>query len=286
MKKQSDCILILVLCAALLFVGCEKTSSNPLCSEPEQELDHIPMSNTAAQSSSTESDLDPYQSESDSVSMMEESSTSRADAHRATCVNGSTYSQVANYKGIVIRWGQVVGDRYDDDFPDYLRSVSSIKDLYMVNVEVLDVVGKHTHNDTECLMATDRVFLPKEALKYVSEGETSIAFLFTMNVSINESERTRIVYLDEFSVEDWPLPIFRYVDGRMVIDESQKSMYEGGNGYKMFFLRDAYRVNELLQEFGVDEKYYFRDGMTVDDLERFYDKGWHYDALHSELYGR
>ena len=223
MKKQSDCILILVLCAALLFVGCEKTSSNPLCSEPEQELDHIPMSNTAAQSSSTESDLVPFQSECESVSIMVEDNASRADEHRAKCINGSAYSQAADYSGIVIRWGQVVGDRYDENFPNYLRSVSSIEDLYMVKVEVLDVV-EHKHNDREWLLATDTVFLPKAVLKYVSEGETSIAFPSTMNVSINERECTWIVYFEEPTVEDWPLPIFRYVDGRMVIDESQKIM--------------------------------------------------------------
>ena len=106
MKKQNDFILTLFLCVSLLFVGCEKPPSNPSDSEFEQEIDHITISDSMTQSAPTESDLDPYQSESDSVSMMEESSTSRADAHRAMCVNGSTYSQVANYKGIVIIKGQ------------------------------------------------------------------------------------------------------------------------------------------------------------------------------------
>lgn len=238
MLKRIAFLLVLLLLFPLLFVGCreaEENISNSDTKEDEPNSQAVDNSN-----------IEPIQSDAD-------------DLRGVDSNNASADGNVSAFTPIVVRWGSVVENIVYGD-----------KKLVVVNVEVLDVAKYAWDYDDVC--ALDAIYLPENALKYVAEGEESLVFAFCEFGRINEEgEYVYVAYMETIPDEvDWPYAIFRFEDNRMIMDEVQMEALE--TGYCVIFFKIMHAINNYrFAEYGIDEKYHFRNGMTVEELEEFYE---------------
>lgn len=258
---KKNLILIFLICFCMLFVSCEK---NPPLNPSSIESDSENVSVAIEFESFT--DTETIESE-------ENSSVDTASGDGMS-ISHSYYGGLLFYTGILVRWENIVGDRFQADIPDLL--LRDYSEYAMVQIEVLDVVEHEVLtvdgvNFPSRIMEMDKIFLPPEALTKVEEGQVALIFIDFYNIhAASLYERELIGYMLPSWLNSRPLPIFRYENGRMWIEESQMAKSSKGT-FLMRFLRDAFDANKQLYEQGVDENYHFRNGMTIDELEQFYD---------------
>ncbi|MBR2354571.1 MAG: hypothetical protein IKA76_08735 [Clostridia bacterium] len=208
----------------------------------------------------------------------EESESEEVTESQETEEGGDGYSPTDHYgsltslSGAVVRWGSVVEDESPvSDFEGVSGEVSDFLlafDMIKVGIEVLDVV-EHEYSCTDEIFALKTLLIPRDAMKSVAEGDESLVFFYYQTVGYTEDDLpVYIGYLDPYPFA-WNHPIFQFEDERMIMDESQMIEY-GSEDCKMKFLYYAYHANQSLAKHGIDEKYHFRNGMTVEELEQFY----------------
>ena len=194
--------------------------------------------------------------------------------HEEICQKRTIYEHLGYYDGIVVRWGSIEdNDSVFSDLqipPAYERDV---KNLVKVNVEVLDVM-RVLHGEANTLSSLDEIFLPREYLKHVTEGEEAFIVPLHFIAKTKSNEDVSIAFIENPVFDNQPAPIFRFVDGRILIDEEQMIKIGTSGGYAMQYLRNVYKANSELEVHGVDEQYHFRSGMTVEELEQFYRQAW------------
>lgn len=253
MHKRRYCFPVLLLSILLIFMGCGRASAgNP----------------------SPNSEIGFEGTESEKIVETEGTESSKAiQAEKHTDYDSGRFHpyfrQISKFKGVLIRWGSVIGDRFHPDFPDIKRD--EILELFMVNVEVLDAVEYEYMFGADVISELNVIFLPKKAVESIEEGEEALVFLYTDYTKTENGETVPFGYVLEPTDESVALPIFRYENGKMMISEEQ--MEKRSNGvYKMIFLRNVYRANEYLLEHERYKEYCFRDGMSIEELEQFYKK--------------
>ena len=310
MSKRIVFILVLLLCISLLFWGCRQeekgagssleatpdteeissdgTTESEEITEPEEVTESEKVTEPEEVTESEEITETEEETEADPIAESEELTESEeiteleqitdTEKEEADLGDGSSPSHpfdgLSRFCGTLVRWEHVVGEA--DPFSG-LTSVSREyeklrSNLVMVNIEILDVM-EYEASSTDEIAKLDEVFLPRDAMKYVVEGEESLVFLYQIPVGYTEGNIPVLMWtLYPYELSEWAYPIFRYEDGRMVIDEKQANMVEGYTSlYEMMFLTQAYRANKHLAKHGIDETYHFRNGMTVEELEQFYE---------------
>ncbi len=274
-KKRLYYFIVCLLCVTLIFAGCENSPEEP------------PLESLLSQEHETNSELEEPESgkmteteasEAEIIESEESSSTGEVQGDALTYIH--PYDNLAYYTGVLVRWGSVIGDRFHPYFPDFFRTPSNYQDmskLFMVNVEVLDVVD-HTalHEGRIQIDDLDKIFLPREALDDIVEGEEALVFIDVLSYAHKQEEWGLIGVIYPLVSPERPLPIFQYENGRMLIDEAQMMMNvptsENCDLYAMPFLARTQLTNHDLRKNGVDEKYCFRNGMTIEELEQHYDQ--------------
>ncbi|MBR2354170.1 MAG: hypothetical protein IKA76_06705 [Clostridia bacterium] len=285
MKKRKIITFALLFCFSLLFVGCRETEENIpagdseiLFDTEEVEVEATGSEKITEMEETTETDPiaeSEELTESEEITELEQiTDTENEEADLGDGLFPShPFDGLSCFCGTLVRWEHVVGE--SDPFSG-LTSVSSEfeklrSNLVMINVQILDVM-EYEHWRTDEIAELNVLFLPRDAMKYVVEGEESLVFLY--QIFVGHTEENTPVYmwtLYPYELSEWAYPIFRYEDGRMVIDEKQANVVEGYTSlYEMMFLTKAYQANKYLSKYSIDEKYHFRNGMTVEELEQFY----------------
>ena len=269
MKKQWCCFLSLLLCISLIFIGCEK------------DIEEKPLAETSSETEFSETNaMDEHESAEKQTAtepIQSEESNSANGVQVEGCLPWHPCKDLGNYQGVVVRWGSVVGGSAHPDFFPKVEASDVLFDLVMVNVEILDLLESEWLYVADKIRAMEALYLPPTALEQVVEGEEALVFIYTDYRYSNGDDWAVAGYIDSPAsayLNPQPVPIFRYEEGRMIVDESQMVTSSSSGEYRMFFLRDVYRVNKKFQELGVDEKYHFRNGMTMEELEAFYYRAW------------
>ncbi len=254
MVKQICFLLALFLLFSSLFVGCREAEEYIPDGDSEMGVD-----SPAEESNVTESEV----AESEMIETEGEDLGNGWVPH--------PFSNLGNFYGTVVRWGTVVEEAYSPPKlqPDWYvdKNVELLSELVRVNIEILDGI----EYAAESVAELDVVFVSKDALKYIIEGEVSLVFLFVYWIGLSEENKPVEVWIIYPGIAGEPPPIFRYEDGRMIIDESQTVKQDYNGAYRMWFLRVADHANRDLKKHGIDEKYHFRNGMTLEELGQFYD---------------
>ncbi len=269
-KRKKYYFLVAFLCIPLIFAGCEEPTGESLPNlPPETESESAPVeSESAAESAETESE---------SVTEAKESETSNQLC--GGLPDPYPFDPFGDQLGVVVRWVDVVGGCTHPDFPKFTRfegkEFHEFSDMFMVKVEVLDVMDEEGGYGKANILALDTIFVPREAAYVIEEGEEALILLIFYKDRVEGMEEPMLIGCTDYLVEEAEkplqyIPLFRYEDGRMIIDESQLEKNKFGR-YKMRFLWSAFRANEALRRYGANEQYFFRSGMTLDELEQFRD---------------
>ncbi len=212
-------------------------------------------------------EVDTKSEESESVS---EDSETETDKKEESTENGTSYNaflKLSAYNGVLVRFGSIVqGESPLEDLTVPQGYVDILSELVAVSVEILDVV-EYDSTYAEQIRTMNVLYLPTNALPLVTEGEEAMVFIQQTFGYDKQNEIVQIGYMDQ-TASPRPLPIFRMENGCMMIDEEQSIMKN--DRYVMPFLNYAYDANKLLEPYFHYHPNFFRNGMTVEELERFY----------------
>ena len=206
----------------------------------------------------------------------EESESETRPVYADKDFNDPNYVTLSHFEGAVVRWGDVIDGEITDSEGTGEAS-SNIFDLLSddyttffvaVNVEVLDVV-EHKASKPEKIYNLETILIPRLAMPLVTTGEVSLVFFYYSEIYAEDGTSVWIAWVEHALKKLINYPIFDFVDGHMMISDSQ--MQEClSEEWTSTFLRSAWRISQRCTKVGLNYKFY--SGMTIDEWEVFYQK--------------
>ena len=210
------------------------------------------------------------------VTEPEESESETRPVYADKDFNDPNYMTLSNFEGAVVRWGDVIDGEITDSEGTGEAS-SNLFDLLSddyttffvaVNVEVLDVV-EHKASKPEKIYNLETILIPRLAMPLVTTGEVSLVFFYYSEIDAEDGTSVWIAWVEHALKKLINYPIFDFVDGHMMISDSQ--MQEClSEEWTSTFLRTAWRISQRCTKVGLNYKFY--SGMTIDEWEVFYQK--------------